>query len=333
MRSFASGQSSSPAKRGAIPFLLIELVGCFDPDTDSFEPLPLHEVLDRKLGRLPAEAAHLLEVVAVSGQALSLEEASRTAGHAAPPMATITRMRNERLVRLIGPEDSPLVDTYHDRVRETVLGRMDENLCKTIHRTLAEVIENDVGVLSPEQIASFERDVANGSDLKNVIPRVYDLAYHFDAAGVRRKAWIYALLAAEQARRQSALEVAANNFAIALRNADETSNDVRYRIDAGYGSTLMLLGRYEEATRQLAQTTDLVDDAERKARIELLLGEILFKQGLLDRSIECYERGLRRLGTGVPRTLIGFATGILRESIVQAVHCRFPARLHRRTPS
>ena len=58
------------------PFLLIELVGCFDPETDSFEPMPLHEVLDRKLGRLPEEAGHLLEVVAVSGQALSLEEVS-----------------------------------------------------------------------------------------------------------------------------------------------------------------------------------------------------------------------------------------------------------------
>src|SRR5205807_3685989 len=71
------------------PFLLIELVGCFDPETDSFDPMPLHEVLGRKLGRLPDEAGHLLEVVAVSGQALLLTEASRTAGHAALPMATI----------------------------------------------------------------------------------------------------------------------------------------------------------------------------------------------------------------------------------------------------
>jgi hypothetical protein len=137
------------------PFLLVELVGCFDPDTDTFEPMPLHEVLARKLGRLPAEAGHLLEVVAVSGQALSLEEASRTAAHALPPMATITRMRNERLVRLIGPENSPLVDTYHDRVRETVLGGMEEGTCKTIHRTLAEVIEKDVGGVSTERVAAL----------------------------------------------------------------------------------------------------------------------------------------------------------------------------------
>lgn len=91
------------------PFLLIELAGCFDAETDSFEPIPLHEALARKLVRLPAEAGNLLEVVAVSGQALSLEEASRTAGHELPPVTTITRMRNERLLRLIGPDDRPLV--------------------------------------------------------------------------------------------------------------------------------------------------------------------------------------------------------------------------------
>ena len=259
------------------PFLLIELVGCFDPDTLSFEPLPLHEVLDRKLGRLPAEAGHLLEVVAVSGQALSLEEASQTAGHSSPSMATITRMRNERLVRLIGPEDRPLLDTYHDRVRETVLGRMEEGTCKSIHRSLAEVIEKAAGGASAEHLASFEASATSWNDDLKAIPRVYDLAYHYDAAGEKRKAWIYALMAAEQARRQSALEVAANNFAIARRNADETDNSVRYRIAEGCGAAFMLLGRYDDAAKQLEGAIDLVDDVERKTRIEVLRGEILFK--------------------------------------------------------
>ena len=57
---------------GGNPFLLVELAGCYDPDSDSFEPVPLHEVLARKLARLPAEAAALLDVTAVSGQALTL---------------------------------------------------------------------------------------------------------------------------------------------------------------------------------------------------------------------------------------------------------------------
>ena len=312
------------------PYLLIELVGCFDPETDSFEPMPLHEVLDRKLGRLPAEAGHLLEVVAVSGQALLLEEASRTAGHATPPMATLTRMRNERLVRLVGPEDRPLVDTYHDRVRETVLGGLDDPACRTIHRTLAEVIEAGVGAAPDDLESAIENWEDAGKIEGTSIPRVYDLAYHFDAAGERRKAWIYALLAGEQARRQSALEVAAHNFAIAQRNADGTSNAVRYRIAEGYGTVLMLLGRYEEALHEVEGTTELADDPERQARIEALQGEIIFKQGSMDRSVALYENGLRRLGHWVPRSPLGFMAGILRESVIQCLHSLRPGRLHRK---
>ena len=313
------------------PFLLIELVGCFDPESDSFEPLPLHEVLDRKLGRLPAEAGRLLEVVAVSGQALSLEEASKTAGHLVPSVATITRMRNERLVRLIGPDDCPMVDTYHDRVRETVLARMDDDTSKTIHRTMAEVIEQGAAGQSAESLSALEHALITATVDKKTIPRVYDLAYHFDAAGEKRKAWIYALLAAEQARRQSALEVATNNFAIARRNLDAGNTAIRSRIAEGYGKSLMLLGRYDEAARQLEGAVDLVDDVERKTRIEVINGEILFKQGYLDKSIAFYERGLRRVGVPVPRTRLGFIGGTVREAVIQTVHSYFPRLIHRQS--
>ncbi len=313
------------------PFLLIELVGCFDPETDSFQPMPLHEVLDRKLSRLPDEAKHLLEVVAVSGQALSLEEASRTAGHPVAPVATLSRMRSERLVRMIGPEVSPLVDTYHDRVRETILGRIDDGTCRTIHKKLAEVIEQDMGGMAAELIASLESAGKEAED--KAIPRVYDLAYHFDAAGEQRKALNYALMAAGQARRQSALEVAAQQYAIAKRNAGETSNAVRYRIAEGYGAALMLLGRYEDAAKELEGAIDFLEAPEKKAHIEALQGELAFKQGSINRSIAYYEKGLRRLGVRPPKTLLGVAFGITREALYQTAHSLFPATLHKRAPS
>ncbi len=316
---------------GGNPFLLIELIGCFDPDTDSFEPLSLHEVLDRKLGQLPAEAGQLLDVVAVSGQALLLEEAARTAGHELPPVATLTRMRNERLVRLLGPDDRPLVDTYHDRVRETVLGRMDEGRCRALHLKLAEVIENEGAGVSAERLAALESGEQEEADKAN--PRIYDLAYHFDAAGEKRKALTYALLAAEQARRQSALEVAVNNYAIAKRNAGETPNTIRYRIAEGYATALMLLGRYEEANEQLGGVVDLVEDAERKARIEGLQGELANKQGLLDKSNVYCEGGLRRLGIWVPQSALGLVYGVVRESWIQGLHCLLPFLRHRKARS
>ncbi len=313
------------------PFLLIELVGCFDPQSDSFERLPLHEVLARKLGQLPQEAGPLLEVIAVSGQALAPEEAARTAGYELPPMATLIHMRNERLVRLVGPEEHPLIDTYHDRVRETVLGNMDEGRCKTLHRALAEVIEQVTGAESGEQIAALEK--GESREEVKAIPRVYDLAYHFDAAGEKEKALSYALLAAEQGRRQHALEVAVQQYAIASRNIEGAGKAVRYRIAEGCGEALMLLGRYEEANKQLEGTIDLTDDPVEKARIEGLQGEIAMKQGALDRSVAFFESGTTRLGHWIPKTLLGLGYGLLRETLIQCWHSWRPKRLHRQAPT
>jgi tetratricopeptide (TPR) repeat protein len=109
------------SETGGNPFLLIELLGCFDPATDSLRPVPMHEAIDEKLERLPPEARRLLDVIAVSGQAISLEETSSAAGHDTTAIATFTHMRNERLIRLIGTDERPMLDTYHDRIRSSVL--------------------------------------------------------------------------------------------------------------------------------------------------------------------------------------------------------------------
>ncbi len=61
----------------------------------------------------------------------------------------------------------------------------------------------------------------------------------------------------------------------------------------------------------------------------MINGEILFKQGYLEKSIAFYERGLRRVGVRVPRTRLGFVWGIAREAVIQTLHSYFPRLLHR----
>ncbi|HVC96341.1 MAG TPA: protein kinase [Pirellulales bacterium] len=317
---------------GGNPFLLTELVSCFDPDSDSFRPLPMHEAIAQKLTRLPRGAAHLLDIVAVSGQALSLDDVSKTAGYESPAISTITHMRTERLLRLIGAADEPLVDTYHDRIRESVLGQMRHDARRGLHLALAETIEKSVGALTDEPVAAPPGGPSGEAEAR-LTPRVYDLAYHFDAAGASRKAAHYALAAADQARRQFSLEVAAEQYTIAKRNTADDAAATRFRIAEGCGETLMLLGRYDDANEQLTGAIELVDDAESKARIEALQGEIAFKQGAIDKSTSFYEQGLRRLDNWVPSTRFGLVYGILRESAIQCGHSVFPARLHRRPPT
>src|SRR5262249_52155200 len=155
---------------------------------------------------------------------------------------------------------------------------MEEGTSRNIHRTLAEVIERDVAAVAGAPIAAI--DLASSSRLSDgpAIPRIFDLAYHFDAGGEARKAWVYSLLGAEQARRQSALEVAAQQYAIARRNAGEISNAVRYRIAEGQGTALMFLGRYAEATLALEGADRLSDSPDEVARIQALRGELAHKQ-------------------------------------------------------
>ncbi len=314
------------------PFLLTELVGCFDPETDSFEPRPLREVLAQKLTRLPAAAAPLLEVVAVSGQALSLEEASRAAGHETPPTGAVTKMRNERLVRLVGPEESPLIDTYHDRVRETVLGHMEAGRRGALHLTLAGVIEREAGGLSDEEVAALAGGEKGGRQ-GSAVPRAYDLAYHFDAAGERRKALAYALLAAGQARRQFSLGVAVEQYLIALRNAGEAPAAVRYRIALGSAEALMLLGRYDEATARLDEAAALTGDPVELATVEGYQAEIALKLGRARKSIALGEKALGRLGCRPPRSGPGWVAGLLGQAVVHGLHRLFPKRLHVEAPT
>ncbi len=108
---------------------------------------------------------------------------------------------------------------------------------------------------------------------------------------------------------------------------------MRFRIAEGYGESLMLLGRYDEADKRLEGAMGLVADAEKRAGIETLQGELAFKQGLVAKSISLYESGLRRLGVFVPASRLGLAFGLVRESVIQGVHSLLPFLLHRKTPS
>ena len=94
----------------------------------------------------------------------------------------------------IDPEKSTC-SFVHDRVREALLNRLSEEERKGWHLQAARVIEQ-----LPQ-------------------PNEFDLAYHFDAGGESGSALPYAIIAAEKARKQSALEVAEQQYEIARRGA------------------------------------------------------------------------------------------------------------------
>ncbi len=286
------------------PFLLTELIGCFDSESDTIEPLALHEVLERKLSRLPAEAVQLLEVVAVSGQGLALEEASVTAGHELTPVATITRMCNERLVRLIGSEESPLVDTYHDRIRDAVLRDMNVDSRKSLHVRLAEVIEGSVCSLNEKRPPAQE--VFSGDEQTN--PRVYDLAYHFYEGGDPR-AFDFQLQAGEAATRAYAIENAIEHLLKAEQIMPEAADQqTRYSLWEKLGAACGQTQRFQKALEYFEKALPFANGRIQQAKAHDGIGEMQHRMGKYDPAIASFDRALKALGyhrpNWLPRVLI-----------------------------
>ncbi|MBL8818571.1 MAG: protein kinase [Planctomyces sp.] len=316
------------AQAGGNPFLLVELAGCFDPDEDAFHTTDIHGVLARKLGQLPEEAQLLLDAVSVSGQAVHLSEVVAAAGIKESPEQTLTRMRNVRLLRVVGDK----VDTYHDRIRYAILDRLEPDSRRNIHRRLAEVIEQTEGGLTAEDL----NRLVDGSDKlhnRGATARIYDLAFHYDSCGDQKKALAYSLVAARQARAQFAIDVASQQYVIAQRNSDTAPKDVQFRIARGNGEALMQLGRYDDSKKELDRAFQLAKESYDIADARGLQSELALKLGLILQSIEYSIEALRHVGVKVPRTPPGLWWGLVFESIVQTIHCCVPWSKRTREPN
>ena len=311
---------------GGNPYLIDQLIECLDPTTGVLSAVPLNEVIGRRLKRLPMEAVALLDVIAVAEHAVSAEEAAAAAGLNNASFSTLNRMRNERLVRIIGSDDASKVETYHDKIRETVLGQLDATTRRDIHRRLGQTIESK----ETATVTELLRAVESGEEEIIIPVRVFDLVHHFEGAGDEQKTLIYALLAAEHAKSQFAIDVAIERFRTAFRGLGLSSHATQYRVAVGYGETLVLAGRFEQAIPIVEGATRVSQTEFERARTESILAEIAYKSGSITRSIEIYERAMRRLGIRVPRNGGGLAAHVLWQVFALFGHWIIPRSLHAR---
>jgi two-component system sensor kinase len=213
--------------------------------------------------------------------------------------------RRRRILWTKGPEGRYAF--VHDKLRDAMLELLPPDERRALHRLAAVHIEQ------------AQRT------------RVFELAYHFDAAGEPDRALPYALAAAEEARTRHALELAEQHYRIAARGAAEGERVLRRRIAEGFGDVLMLHGRYPEAARELEEASALAEDPRTLARIEGKKGELAFKRGDVKQASRAIERALRLLGRHVPRWHTVIVGMTLWEAFVQAVHTTFPRLLGRRS--
>lgn len=288
----------------------------------SGEGVALDDVLWRRMQKLPAAARELLEAIAVSGQPLTISEASRAAGLSGEAHAVLAQLRYERMVRGTGAADLEEVETYHDRVRETILDRLEPADLRSRHLRLAVALEEAKAAADAEP--ALER--AASTLARSQERRLFSLAYHFDAAGEGRRALPYALSAAAQARSRHALQIAEQQYRIAERGAATADHSTRYVVAEGLGEILMLRGNYAEAERSFQAAIELAPTTLAQAQTGGKLGEVAFKRGDLPGCSAAVEGALRLLGMYVPRRNWIFGLLVTREGIVQLLHTLFPKR-------
>jgi hypothetical protein len=142
-------------------------------------------VLWMRIQRLSPESRRLLEVVAVSGRPLRRSEAFRAAELGAEGWMALGTLRSGRLVRLTSPSEGDQIETYHDRIRETVISHLPSSILAAHHSRLA---------LALEESGRADAEV---------------MAIHFQGASVPERAVEYYISAAERASAALAFDRAA----------------------------------------------------------------------------------------------------------------------------
>lgn len=255
-------------------------------------------VLAQRIDLLPEATIALLSVGAILGKEFDLDAAAHLASqHPSQAIEAVDAARKRQLV-WARPDGGRFV-FVHDKIRAALLERLAPSERRQLHLRAALRLQHE----APE--------------------RVSDLAYHFDAAGARCNALRYALEAAEKSRAQHALEVAEQQYRIALRSASAADAATQFRIAEGLGDVVMLRGRYDDAAELFQQAAQLAQDTFAKASIREKIAELAFKRGDKETATREFEATLRCLGRFVPRSLPVFAVLLVWETFVQIMHTVF----------
>jgi serine/threonine protein kinase/tetratricopeptide (TPR) repeat protein len=278
---------------GGIPFFVVELVQYLqqmgsqsNEGIGSLTSISLDEVLWNRISRLADDPRILLEALAVAGQPIRQSLACRSVGLGSEGYEALAVLRAGHMIRSTGAGSLDHVETYHDRVRETVIRHLEPETLKARHLGLGRELEA-IGDADPET-----------------------LAVHFEGGGESAKAGRYYAVAAAQAADALAFERAAKlyQFALDLTPASaEESRAVRIKLAnalANAGRGLDAAGIYREAA---------VGASEAEVRrLHQLAGYQYLATGHVDEGLAILRDVLVSMGLDLPRTPKQALLGLLK---------------------
>jgi serine/threonine protein kinase len=284
----ASSQQRARAiahESGGSPFLVEELAraasglhsvmpAAYTPD--SITTLTLEHMVSQRLGRLPDEARRLLETIAVGGRPLPLSVVGRACGSTEDAYELVSLLTARRFVHAGLRDGDDIVETSHDRIRETIVAHLPAATARDCHSRLARVLEATPDT-DPEAIT-----------------------VHLLGAGEKERAMQYAERAAEQAAAKLAFDRAARLFELTLDNTPTSSEDAR-RLRVRLATVLEWAGRGAESARAYRQAAEGAPALER-AELERAAAVELLSSGHIDEGAAVLHRVLTAVGFRTPKS-------------------------------
>ena len=260
---------------GGSPFFVDELARHLRAFGASAESAGLEHVIDARLDLLPDPARQLLEIIAVAARPLDARVANQAAGLDPRDTSHIELLTADQWVRRRAGDRKAVFETYHDRMRESVVARLSEQTLSSYHNRLAAALEA-AGVADPETLAE-----------------------HYLNAGDRELAARHALRAADQATAALAFDRAARLYRMSLELWDAVADEGSVR--ARLADALANASRGEEAARAyLAAATS----SQPYEALELTrrAGEQFLISGAIDEGLEVFKTVLAMVGMKLDKT-------------------------------
>ncbi|HEY5921169.1 MAG TPA: protein kinase [Kofleriaceae bacterium] len=270
------------AESGGSPFFIGELARYMLAGAPTGAEVSLDEVLGFRIGQLPEDARALLSVVAVAGHPVAQSVAVHSAELRGDPLAALAELRRQHMIRAAGLRETDTLETYHDRIRETVVRSLGEAALRIIHGRLARTYELR-GDVDPEILVE-----------------------HWRGAGRLNRAGEHAAVAAEQASTAFAFDRAVRLYRLALELGDRPPAE-RQRMRAQLADALANGGRGAEAAEAFLEATEdanIADALELRRRA----AECWLHTGHFNQGVDAIREVLASVGLSIaksPRRALG----------------------------
>jgi hypothetical protein len=281
---------------GGSPMFLAELAhGRTDTSGDgeaasADDPLTLEQVIGARVERLPAGAQALLAVCAAAGRPLRSPIALAAAGLEGEG-ELVASLCADRLLRVRQPDAGRAeLETYHDRIRATVLARLGAEARRHVHAALAAALE---GTPDPDHEA---------------------LVGHLTEAGDLVHAARHASRAALDAENRMAFHRAAELYAVTLAHG-VLDDDERRALRTRLAHALAFTGHLDEAAATFALAATDAPPGE-KLELERLELEQLLRGGRLVLGLDKSRAVLAAVGHRLPGSPLAAIASLLAQRML-----------------